>query len=165
LRPPRPQLESLLVSLNEASRLALFNSWTSDAQLRGHAEQVLSRSAWIVRAFVDERLRGVLEICRDDNLGFAEAAFAVEPQWRRRGIGTLLLHGTMEWCRKSGPPLLRMVFCRRPGIDRVRSEAALSDVRKGNGQRRAETCPLRNPDLPSTFTFDSSYLLERDLAF
>jgi GNAT superfamily N-acetyltransferase len=106
------QLESLLVSLDEASRVARFNSWTSDAQLRSHAEQALSRSPWIGGAFIDEQLRGVVEVHRYGDLGFAEAAFAVEPQWRRRGIGTLLLHAAMDWCRKAGPPMLRMVFCR-----------------------------------------------------
>jgi GNAT superfamily N-acetyltransferase len=111
-RSHRSQLEGLLMSLDQASRVARFNSWTSDTQLRSHAEQALSRSAWIGGAFVDERLRGVVEIYRYDGLGFAQAAFAVEPLWRRRGIGTSLLHAAMGWCRQSGSPMLRIVFCR-----------------------------------------------------
>ena len=43
---------------------------------------------------------------------FDRATSAVEPQWRRRGIGTQFLHAAMDWCGQSGPPLLRMVFCR-----------------------------------------------------
>ena len=108
----REQFHSLLLSLDDASRAARFNGWTSDAQLRSHTEHALSSADWIAGAFVQTRLRGVVEIYGYDHLGFAEASFIVVPEWRRQGFATLLLHAAMDWCRQSGQPLLRMVFSR-----------------------------------------------------
>jgi GNAT superfamily N-acetyltransferase len=106
----RVQLETLLRSLDEASRMARFNAGVTDAQLGSHADRALSQSGFIAGAFVDGRLCGVVEVYPYGRLGFAEAAFAVDQDWRRRGIGTSLLHAAMTWCARSGVPVLRMVF-------------------------------------------------------
>jgi GNAT superfamily N-acetyltransferase len=72
----------------------------------------LDNASWILGAFPDDQLRGVVEIHGEGPQGFAEAAFVVEPQWRRRGLGWALLRAAIEVASDAQANSLRMIFCR-----------------------------------------------------
>jgi GNAT superfamily N-acetyltransferase len=106
------ELTRILVSLDQSSRLSRFGMVANDNHLIEHVSFALSRSSLIAAAFVESRMRGFVEIYDADSLGFAEAAFVVERQWRRRGIGSALLRNAILWAAKSDVSKLRLVFAR-----------------------------------------------------
>jgi GNAT superfamily N-acetyltransferase len=107
-----PELGRLLLTLDQPSRLHRFNHSVSDDYLISHARNALSTAAWVAGAFVEERMPGVVEVFDDGMPGFAEAKFAVDPGWHRRGIGSALLGAAIDWAIRSGVPTLRLVFSR-----------------------------------------------------
>jgi GNAT superfamily N-acetyltransferase len=106
------ELTRILLNLDQSSRLSRFGMVANDNHLIEHVSLALSRSALIAAVFVESRMRGFVEIYDADPLGFAEAAFVVEHQWRRRGIGSALLRKAILWTAKSDVSKLRMVFAR-----------------------------------------------------
>jgi GNAT superfamily N-acetyltransferase len=123
----REELDGLLLTLDEMSRLCRFNQPAIDAYLRAHVEYALSTSTWIGGVFIGDHLRGVVEVYDYGTAGFAEAAFVVDPDWRCRGIGFALLRAAMEWGRRSNVPMLRMMFSR--GNLPMRKLAAKAEAR------------------------------------
>jgi GNAT superfamily N-acetyltransferase len=81
----------ILLGIEPSDRCSRFGQFVSDAYLSGHAQSALANADWIAGAFVDDRLRGVVEVYRDRSHGWAQAAFVVEQEWRRRGLGWAFL--------------------------------------------------------------------------
>jgi GNAT superfamily N-acetyltransferase len=95
-----------------AARSYRFGLAASDPYLTKYARDALDNASWILGAFPDDQLRGVVEIHGEGPQGFAEAAFVVEPQWRRRGLGWALLRAAIEVASDAQANSLRMIFCR-----------------------------------------------------
>jgi GNAT superfamily N-acetyltransferase len=106
------ELARLLLSLDKASRVSRFACAASDAALIAHSQRALTTSTWIAGLFADHRLRGVVEVYDLGPPGLVEAAFLVEPDWRRRGFGTALLQAALQWASEAERIVLRMVFSR-----------------------------------------------------
>jgi GNAT superfamily N-acetyltransferase len=104
-------LLALFLDLDRPCRVSRFAYAASDHFLIQYSQRALSSATWIAGAFVDETLRGVVE-AYDVAAGAVEAAFLVERDWRRRGLGTALLQAAMQWARENDRPTLRMMFSR-----------------------------------------------------
>jgi GNAT superfamily N-acetyltransferase len=107
-------LVSLLLRLDQPSRVDRFGAVTSDTALAAHARRALADADWIGAVAGETGLCAVAETYKLGSraLRIAEAAFVVEPRWRRRGIATALLRACVEWARGSGIETLQMVFSR-----------------------------------------------------
>jgi GNAT superfamily N-acetyltransferase len=90
------ELYRLLLGLEPAGRRSRFKQAVDDAYLANHTQLALANANWVVGAFIDENLRGVVEIWDAGPHGYAEAAFVVEQDWRRRGLGWALLRAAMQ---------------------------------------------------------------------
>jgi GNAT superfamily N-acetyltransferase len=106
-------LRGLVLGLDHAWRGKRFACAASDVPLVRHSQRDLTTATWSAGAFVDERLRGVVEVFDTGLPGTVEAAFLVEHGWRRRGLGTTLLQAAMQWAVDANRVTLRMVFSRR----------------------------------------------------
>jgi GNAT superfamily N-acetyltransferase len=93
-------LLALFLDLEEPCRISRFSYATSDQFLIQHSQRALSGAAWIAGAFVDDTLRGVVEVYDIDD-GAVEAAFLVERGWRGRGLGTALMQAAIAWAREN----------------------------------------------------------------
>jgi GNAT superfamily N-acetyltransferase len=105
------ELRDLLLGLDRSSRVCRFSCAVSDAYLIQYSWRAVMTADWIAGAFVEDALRGVVEIY-DGGGGFCEAAFLVAAGWRRRGIGSALLAAATQWAAGSDRTVLRMVFPR-----------------------------------------------------
>ena len=105
---------SLLRRLDQPSRVGRFGAATNDTALAAHARRALANADWIAAAFIDSGLCACVEIYKLGSQApdVAEAAFVVDPRWRRLGIATALLRTSIAWARGSGIDMLRMVFSR-----------------------------------------------------
>ena len=107
------ELCRILLSLESSSRCSRFGLCVSDTYLAGYAQSALADADWIAGAFIDDRLRGVVEVHNDRPHGSAEAAFVVEQEWRRRGLGWTLLRAAMRNAAADAETnTLRMIFSR-----------------------------------------------------
>ena len=87
-----------------------FGQAASDAALANHAKCALANADWIVGAFLEDRLQGVVEIYSGGPGDGAEAAFVVERESRRQGLGWALLRAAMEIAANAEKKTLRMIF-------------------------------------------------------
>jgi GNAT superfamily N-acetyltransferase len=106
------ELCRLMLGLEPSARCSRFGHATSDVTLANHAKCALEDAAWIVGAFLEDRLRGVVEIYSGDPSSRAEAAFVVEREWRRQGLGWALLRAAMQVAADAETKTLRMIFSR-----------------------------------------------------
>lgn len=67
---------------------------------------------WSAGAFVNQRLRGVVEGRVSGDPNFVEVSIVVEPTWCRRGLDEALLDAAICWGKASGRSTLRMIFSR-----------------------------------------------------
>jgi GNAT superfamily N-acetyltransferase len=100
----------ILFGLEPQARCSRFGHAVSNNYLANHAKCALGNATCMVGAFVNDRLRGVVEV-RDAGI-HAEAAFVVERDWRRRGIGWALLNSAMQIAAEVEANTLRMIFSR-----------------------------------------------------
>ncbi len=106
------QLSRLLRSLDRCSRINRFGHPANDSCLDAYARQALSTGAFTAGAFVGDTLVGVVEVFKGANEGTGEAAFIVNADWRRLGLGTALLERAREWAGQSGVSVLQMIMAR-----------------------------------------------------
>lgn len=104
------ELIHFLLGLDGASRILRFAHPASDGALLVHAHRALEEAAWIGGIFVEQRLRGVVELYDLAAHGLVEAAFLVDSGWRRRGLGTALLQAAQGWTAGNHRVVIRMVF-------------------------------------------------------
>jgi GNAT superfamily N-acetyltransferase len=111
-RQHEAELYRLLLGLEASDRCSRFGLVVGDAYLANHAQHALAAADWIVGAFIDGHLRGVVEIYVAEPHGYAEAVFVVEQEWRRRGVGCALLRAAMQLAVDSKTHSLRVRFSR-----------------------------------------------------
>ena len=142
LRPlPQPQIRrlshhheadlcDLLLGLDGPSRASRFSGTMKEASLIQYAHSAVSSATFIAGAYIDGRIRGVVEIYDSAGGDFSEAAFVVHQDWRRRGIGFALLQVAQKWCTESRRSTLRMVFerCNMPMRKLANKAAAQIDL-------------------------------------
>jgi ribosomal protein S18 acetylase RimI-like enzyme len=102
----------LMLSLEPLARCSRFGQAANDATLANHAKCALANADWIVGAFLEDRLQGVVEIYRGGPGDGAEAAFVVERESRRQGLGWALLRAAMKIAADAETKTLRMIFSR-----------------------------------------------------
>jgi GNAT superfamily N-acetyltransferase len=102
----------LLTGVDEPSCFGGFCDSFGDNNPTRHCQLAFASATWIAGAFVQDRLRGVVELYEQACPQDLEAAFIVAEGWRRRGLGTALLHTAIKWARRSGRARLRMFFSR-----------------------------------------------------
>lgn len=102
----------MLLHLDKASRAIRSDGTVSDDCLVRHSRCASSSAAWIGGAFIDEGLRGVVEVYDIGQSRTVEAALLVEQAWRRRVFGSALLKAAIQWAAKTDRIMLRMVFSR-----------------------------------------------------
>jgi GNAT superfamily N-acetyltransferase len=105
------QLVELLCGLDPSSRVNRFGHPTSDACVQAYAKDAAAGAAFMAGALNAGRLIGVVEVFAARN-GVAEAAFAIDADWRRRGLGLALLEAATRWAEQAGIATLRMVISR-----------------------------------------------------
>ena len=105
------ELSALLCGLDKAARINRFGHLASDACVQAYAKDAAAGAAYMAGALSACRLIGVVEVfaARD---GVAELAFAVDADWRRRGIGSALLEAATRWAKQADVAMLRMVISR-----------------------------------------------------
>ena len=105
------QFSALLCGLDKAARINRFGHLASNACVQVYAKDAAAGAAYLAGALNAGRLIGVVEVfaARD---GVAEVAFAVDADWRRRGIGSVLLESATRWAEQAGVAALRMVISR-----------------------------------------------------
>jgi hypothetical protein len=104
-RQHEAELKRILLGLDPQSRLSRFATVANDEQIIGHLNSVCTHASLLIGGFVESCLRGFVEIYDVTPLGFAEAAFIVELEWRGRGIGSELLYEALLLPRKDVPGL------------------------------------------------------------
>jgi GNAT superfamily N-acetyltransferase len=100
-----------LLRLDTQSRQERFAMVVSDEFLTNYAERCFGIDDVIFGYFVDGELRGAGELRGVGlglNSGSAEAAFSVELDWRRRGVGTELMGRIVQAARNRGADTLYM---------------------------------------------------------
>ena len=100
------ELCRIFLTLEPSARCCRFGQVASDAYLVNHAKRSLTDADWIIGAFVGERLRGLVEVYSGRPSSYAEAAFVVEQEWRRRGLGWALLQAAIQKAGASGADTL-----------------------------------------------------------
>lgn len=100
-------IERMLMALDQVSRCARFGWAANDAALSLHAASAILNATTMFGVFVDRRLRGLLEIYDGSSSCATEVAIVVDQNWRRRGLGWMLLNAAMNWSneRNAGPML------------------------------------------------------------
>ena len=137
-------IEAFLLKLDPQSRRERFFGPASDASIAQHVRTAFSGSSVFFGAFVNGRLRGIAEL-HSYRADVVEAAFAVEPSFRNRGIGTKLLQSVLEVattrgfrsvriaCLPANAPMRRLAWkcCARlhASFDHLTGEIACPPVR------------------------------------
>jgi GNAT superfamily N-acetyltransferase len=105
------QLSAFLCGLDTSARIARFGQPVTDVRVQAYAKEATAGAAYMAGALDAGRLIGVAEVFATRD-GVAEVAFAVDADWRRRGLGSALLEAATRWAEHAGIATLRM-FIRR----------------------------------------------------
>lgn len=105
-----PQLRDHLLRLDARSRANRFLGAISDDSLSTYPERCCENGAVAIAYFEHGVLRGVAEMHPDKSPGdsTAEVAFSIEPDFRRRGIGSELFRRLISHARERRIDKLRM---------------------------------------------------------
>lgn len=90
-----PSLRTFLFGLDAETRCCRFGAPLSDAQLELLAITALENAELLLGIFSEQRLRGILELYRQDSSRVMELLIVVERASRRRGMGRRLLNASM----------------------------------------------------------------------
>lgn len=104
-------VEAHLLRLDDESRRRRFCRPVTDAYLASYARAERERTGHVEGVFVDGVLRGIAELrpWGGDYRGHAEAAFTVEKDYQRRGLGARLFERLVLRARNNGIHTLSMV--------------------------------------------------------
>jgi GNAT superfamily N-acetyltransferase len=106
------ELCRLFRCLDAAGRCSRFGHAASDNFLERHCKHAVTHSVGIACAFIDGRIRGVVEVYDACPNEYVEAAFVVEKDWRRQGLGWALLCTAAQIAAHSKASKLRLIFSR-----------------------------------------------------
>jgi len=95
----KPAFRDLLLRLDPESRRNRFAMSVDDSFIVAYAETSFAQSPVIFGYFEDGVLRGTAELRILPEPHMAEAAFCVEKDWRRRGVGTRLMDALLNEAR------------------------------------------------------------------
>ena len=114
-----PSFRDHLLRLDDYSRHMRFGGGVSDAFLRQYAEHCFGKGDLVFGAFLDHELRGAAELRSSEAIWTerapfnrhirAEAAFSVEPAYRKRGIGEKLFGRIVEAARNHGVATIEII--------------------------------------------------------
>ncbi len=140
----RPAVLDYFLRLDPETRANRFMGAVGEAGVRAYAERAVTAEGLAIGAFVDGVLRGLGELRpAGSRRGFmlgaeAEAAFAVEADFRRRGIGTALFGRIARAARNRGVGTLH-VRCLDRNKPMLRLAAKLgADLYRGVGETRGD---------------------------
>ena len=105
------QLSALLCAFDRADRINRFGHPASNACMRSYATDTLARTDHIAGALDASRLIGVVEVFAA-RAGVAEVAFAIDAEWRGRGVASALLEVATRWAEHASVAALRLVISR-----------------------------------------------------
>jgi GNAT superfamily N-acetyltransferase len=113
LVPDEPDMSRLLQWLDVQDRFDRFGHDPGDAGRESYSRASLATSPAVFGAFIGGRLAGIAEItrCAPDNA--AILAFAVEADWRRKGIGCRLLLAALRWADDWGATRVQLQCTRK----------------------------------------------------
>ncbi|MEJ8475167.1 GNAT family N-acetyltransferase [Roseibium algae] len=89
-----------LLRLDANTRRSRFAMQASDAFLRSYVETSFTLDTLIYAYLENGIVRGTAELRSLGDAQTAEAAFCVEPDWRRKGIGTRLMDTLLQTARE-----------------------------------------------------------------
>ncbi|WP_417668427.1 GNAT family N-acetyltransferase [Roseibium sp.] len=89
-----------LLRLDAETRRSRFAMHATDAFLRSYVETSFTLDTVIYAYIEDGVVRGTAELRTLGSADTSEAAFCVEPEWRRRGIGTRLMDLLLQSARE-----------------------------------------------------------------
>lgn len=110
--PHLGEIEDLLLRLDRETRCHRFGHVVTDAALRAHAAKSVRDASSLIGVYAGGSLRGLLELYPCAPGSKVEAAVVVERDWRRRGLGWLLLRAAIRSARGSEARVLRLIFPR-----------------------------------------------------
>jgi GNAT superfamily N-acetyltransferase len=100
------------VGLDRRSRWSRFAHAANDSSLLTHAQNALGAGACAFGAYVEDELRGFVDLYRCAPQKCFEAGVVVHQDWRRRGLGWALLHAAIQWVNQTSTSSLRLIFPR-----------------------------------------------------
>lgn len=104
--PLGPEMADLylehLMRLDDVARRRRFYVDAQDFHLALHSGAAVSDGRVCLGYIEDGVIRGAAELLAGDETGMAEAAFSVEADYRRHGIGGLLMTAIIEEARRRG---------------------------------------------------------------
>jgi GNAT superfamily N-acetyltransferase len=106
------QLCALLLGLEQPARVSRFGHAVSDTGLEAYARHALTTAVLVAGVFHAGSLVGVVEMFAGGDAVIGELAFAIDVNWRRRGLATALLESAKGWAGYRDLHVLRMVIAR-----------------------------------------------------
>jgi len=98
----RAAVEAHFLRLGPQERRWRFQGLTSEASLLRHAAILTKPGPVVIGFFCDGVLRGLAELHPLEGGSAGEAAFTVEGDWQKRGIGTELMRQSLEAAWRRG---------------------------------------------------------------
>jgi GNAT superfamily N-acetyltransferase len=105
----QPLFREHLLRLDADTRVDRFNGPTDDLIIEQYVDRCASSGAIIIGWFEDGVVRGAAELHKSEDLpGQGDGAFSVERDFRRKGVGSILLAQLLEAARERGYRSLRI---------------------------------------------------------
>jgi GNAT superfamily N-acetyltransferase len=109
VRPLGPRSEAAVRNLLRRCGQSSRNPVTRQMILDLISQSTEPAMTWTAGLFVANELTGVSRASGVSREGHAEAMLFVDDEWRRQGIGTMLLEETLDWSRRCEATTLRLV--------------------------------------------------------
>lgn len=105
----QPLFREHLLRLDDESRYDRFNAPTDDLIIEQYADRCANSGATVIGWFEDGVVRGTAEMHQSEEVpGQGDGAFSVERDYRRKGVGSVLLAQLVEAARECGFRTLRI---------------------------------------------------------
>ncbi len=141
--------KSFLLGLDEPTRRNRFCSTVSDAFVKLYAERTWRAGALVIGAFSAGQMCGIAELHPAGAPSLAEAAFAVKPEFRNRGVGTSLLDAVLLGAGNRGYDRVRTVCLPTNVAMRQLARKACARLELAVDELKGEITPPR----PTIFTW------------
>lgn len=111
-KSPRGVVEPYVVQLLGPERQAELARLAQCLGTSSCASRTFATASWLAGAFVDQRLRGLVEGRESRDPRLVQVSLVGETTWRGRGLGQALLEAAICWGKAAGRSTLRMIFSR-----------------------------------------------------